>query len=721
MEPALMNTGAPLYSPHWYRIGPLHPRLPAGTRIQRQTVRGEDWFVLTRPVDGRHHRVNRQAYALIGRLDGQHSLDTLWNGLQNLLGDELPTQDEVIHLLSQLSHAGLVLFDTEPDWSFLRQSHAVRERHRRAERNPFAFRIRLPDPAPLLDRLAPLQRLVFHPLALMAGAVLLLGGLAQAVAEWPAIRSYAATNLPTPRLLFLTWLAYPFIKAVHELGHALVVRRWGGDVREAGIAVYMFMPAPYVDASSADAFGSKWQRAAVSSAGIAVELLLAAAALFLWSAVADGVVRELAFVVMAIGGLSSLVFNANPLLRFDGYYILSDLLELPNLAARSQRWWGQRLAHFFMGGGTAALDELRGDEKFWIPVYAPASWLYRIGMSVLIVQWLIGSAPYIGLAAMAWLAFPLFVKPLWAGMRALLAPRHPGASAWPPLVRMGGAAAALSALLWIPIPTSTVAPGMVWLPEHSQVRTESSGRVVSVLAKDGQRVVAGQPLIVLGEPSLLARKEQLEALIHAAETDQASGWLNAGAQGRNAAEQLLRLRQDLAQVLQQLDHLTLRAAVDGEFVMPQAGEMLQRDVPKGALLAYVLASDPTIVRAAIAQDDIGRIRAGVRRVSVWLAEADGSRFDARLARVEPAASTRLPGMALGDRGGGNLVTDPADHEGMKLLDPVFLVDVSLPERALLRAGGHAWVRFDHEAQPLAQTLQLRLRQLFLKAFDMKGA
>jgi putative peptide zinc metalloprotease protein len=718
-----MSAAAPLYSSYWYRIGTLRPRLQAGTRIRRQNVRGEDWFVLTHPVNGQHHRVNRKAYELIGRFDGEHSLEVLWNGLQNLLGDDLPTQDEVILLLTQLTEAGLVLFDTEPDWSSMRDKQAQQERVKRGGLSPFSFRVRLPNPTPLLDRLTALRRLIFHPAVLLSCLALLAAGIIHAATEWAAIRSYAAINLLTPRYLFLTWAAYPFIKAVHELGHAMTVRHWGGEVKEAGVTFFLLVPAPYVDASAATAFGSKWQRAAVSSAGILVELLLAAIALFVWSAVENGAVRDLAFVVMVIGGLSSIVFNANPLLRFDAYYILSDLLELPNLATRSQRWWNRRLAKFFLGGGDdGAPDGLHGNEQLWIPAYAPASWVYRVAISAVIVQWLVGISPYVGIAAIAWLSFTLFLKPIWAGTRAVLAPIHPGTQRWSPMFRAGSTVLVLlTVVLGVPVPASTVAPGIVWLPEHSQVRTESDGRIVSLLAQDGQQVVAGQPLIMMEEPALVTRKARLEASIAGAETDQANGWLKATLQGRNSGEELARLHQDLAQVQQQLDNLTLRAAVDGVFVMPQAGEMLGRDVPKGSLVAYVLAPDPTTVRVAVAQDDIGRIRGGVRQVSVWLAEAGGDRFNARVARVDPAASTRLPSKVLGDRGSGNLVTDPADHEGVTVLDPVFLVDVGLTERALLRAGGRAWVRFEHKPEPLAQTVQWRLRQLFLKAFAAKDA
>lgn len=718
----MTGTAASLYSAHWYRIGPLCPRLAAGTRIRRQNVRGEDWFVLTHPVDHRHHRVNRKAYELIGRLDGERSLDAAWSALQNLLGDELPTQDEVIGLLSQLADAGLVLFDTEPDWSSVRQRQATKERLRNGGRSPFSFRFRLLDPDRLLYRLTALQRLVFHPVTLLFFVFLLLAGLAHAATEWAAIRSYAAINLLTPRYLFLTWLAYPFVKALHELGHALAVRRWGGEVREAGIAFMLLMPMPYVDASAATAFASKWQRAAVSSAGILVELVLAAAALVVWTVVEDGVVRDLSFVIMVIGGVSTVIFNANPLLRFDGYYILTDLLELPNLATRSQRWWEQRLSTFFLGRSDAAPDRLHGDEKGWIPAYAPASWIYRVGVSILIVQWLTELSPYLGLAALGWLVYSLLLKPLRSAAHAVMAPIHPDARAWRPLLRAGCVVfTVVVVVLWVPVTASTVAPGLVWLPEHSHVRTDSGGRVVSVLVRDGQHVVAGQPLLVMEEPALHTREVMLQAAITGAEVDQAAGWQTAGLRGRNAGEELTRLHKDLAQVTRQLDNLTLRAAVDGVFVMPQQEDLLHRDLPKGVLVAYVIPPEAATVRAAVAQDDIGLIRSGVRRVSVWLAEADGRGLDARVIRVDPAASKRLPGKALGDKGGGSLVTDPTDQENLTLLDPVFLVDVRLPDHATLRAGGRAWVRFDHDPQTLADILQLRARQLFLKAFDARAS
>ena len=128
------------------------------------------------------------------------------------------------------------------------------------------------------------------------------------------------------------------IKGLHELGHALAVRRWGGEVLEAGFSLFVLVPTPYVDASASAAFAARHQRLVVAAAGIMVELAIAAAALVVWLNVQPGWARDLAFVTMFIASVSTLIFNANPLLRFDGYYMLCDALHLPN-RDKQQAWW----------------------------------------------------------------------------------------------------------------------------------------------------------------------------------------------------------------------------------------------------------------------------------------------------------------------------------------------------------------------------------------------
>jgi len=138
-----------------------------------------------------------------------------------------------------------------------------------------------------------------------------------------------------------------------------------------GVTLLFFTPAPYVDASAANAFRDRWHRAAVSAAGIMVELGLAAAALWVWLEVEPGPLSDFAFVVLFLCGASSLLFNGNPLLRFDGYHLLCDLLEMPNLAVRSQAYWTHLMLRLLGGTDGAPAPEMARGEHKWLLLYAP--------------------------------------------------------------------------------------------------------------------------------------------------------------------------------------------------------------------------------------------------------------------------------------------------------------------------------------------------------------
>src|SRR5690606_4948340 len=258
---------------------------------------------------GRYHRVNAHAFVVAGRLDGQRSVDELWRGLLQQQGDEAPTHNDVIRIDGQLTDAGLLQAEVMPD---VRQMVSVTEerlrRERRARLNPLAFRLGLFNPSALLEVVYPRLRGVLTMPALLIWALLMGLALMGVVTNWVDIRNYAALHFLTPSFLALTWLGYPAMKAVHELGHALMLRRFGCEVPEVGVNFFMFVPMPYVDASASNRLVRRGERALIGAAGIMVELALAAMGLALWLSVEDGIVREVAFVMMSIGGLSTLLF-----------------------------------------------------------------------------------------------------------------------------------------------------------------------------------------------------------------------------------------------------------------------------------------------------------------------------------------------------------------------------------------------------------------------------
>jgi len=704
-----------LFSPFWYRVSDLHPRLRAGVRVQRQIYRDQVWYLLIDAASGRQQRINRSAYELIGRFDGRTSVNQAWTLLLEKLGDNAPAQEEVVRIVARLSESELVQLETAPDIAGLFQKRTERSRRRRPWVNPLAVPLPLFDPSRLLERLAPVSRWLFHPVAFaLWGAAVLAAALA-AGAHWNALQDHAAKYMTTAYYLTLAWICYPVIKGLHELAHALAVRRWGGEVHEMGVTLLFFMPAPYVDASAANAFRDRWHRAAVSAAGIMVELGLAAAAIFVWLEVEPGVLRDLAFVTLFLCCASTLLFNANPLLRFDGYHLLCDLLEMPNLAIRSQAYW-MHLALRLLGGSAPAPVIGRG-ERIWLALYMPASSAYRLALALGLTLWLGAKSEWLGWLAALLLVVFMVVRPAWTGLRSLLAalplgrPRQRAA-----LVSSAVGAGAAALLLAVPLPSTLVVQGVVWPPEQAQVRAENEGFVLEVLARDGQSVEPGTPLIELSEPALSAEHEGLRWRVQGLQAQQYRLMLSDPAQMKNAIEELGRAQTELDRVEERVGHLTVRSKTAGRLVLPRSEDLPGSFVRKGATFGYILTSAPTAVRAVVPNESAPLIRASGRNVAVLLPGL-GSPTPARLQRDAPAAAHELPSPALGERGGGRHVTDPADKEGRRTLEPVFLFDVVLQGEVLQSLGQRAWVRFDLEAEPLATQWYRRLRQLLLKHFN----
>jgi putative peptide zinc metalloprotease protein len=157
--------------------------------------------------------------------------------------------------------------------------------------------------------------------------------------NWSELTGNLSDRILSTQNLLIAWFSYPVVKALHEWSHALAVKRWGGRVREAGLMFLVFTPVPYVDATDSYGFSGKWQRAAVAAAGILAELALGAIAVYLWWLSEPGLLRAVAYNVILIAGVSTLLVNGNPLMRYDGYFVLSEALEIPNLAQRATKFW----------------------------------------------------------------------------------------------------------------------------------------------------------------------------------------------------------------------------------------------------------------------------------------------------------------------------------------------------------------------------------------------
>lgn len=710
---------AGIFSPHWYRVAGLHPRLRAHVSVSRQIHRDEVWYVIADPLSGRYHRLNRAAYAFVGRCDGSFSVQHVADSLLAEAPESALTQDEIVRLLMQLNQRGLIQCETTPDVEALFQrQEASRRQRRRQGVNPLAFRVRLGNPASFLKRFDRWRHVLVSWQSLVAWLLIVLAGAAVAVTHKDALLAAGHTWVGTPRFLLFAWLLYPLIKALHELAHGLAIRRFDGEVCEMGVSLLLLTPAPYVNASAASAMPRAGQRLTVSAAGIIAELGLAALALMVWAVVQPGLVRDLALTVAVIGTSSSLLFNGNPLLRFDGYHVMCDALDLPNLAQRSHAYWRYLIHRRLLSLEHVPSPEPARGERPWLVAYAPASWLYRVGLSIAIVSWLGGISMLLGVLAGGALACFLIGKPIvgfWRNLLQMQLPDLEGRRA-----RWGAMALTIAGILLfvgLPLPFATVARGVVWIPEEARIRAGTDGFISGFSSEHGTLVEPGQAVLALQDPRLDAELVSLVSQLEGLQADLHGAMQQDPVKVRDLEAEIQRITQRLVRARELQGQLTVVAGAGGRLAMPRQGDMDGVFVPRGALLGHVFTGQFAVVRVVVDQDAAALVRETTRTTRVRFADTPGEDWDATLLRAMPAATERLPDAALSDFAGGPFATDPADREHLRTARPVFVFDLQVPGQVRDMAGGRVWVRFDHGWAPLAVQWGRQLKQVFLRHFN----
>ncbi|MGQ3353786.1 MAG: peptidase M50 [Phreatobacter sp.] len=707
----------PFLSSSWHRVADLKPKLRADLSVEAHDYHDTVWYVVRDPATNRVHRFSAPAYAIVGALDGRTTLDDAWRRAAEQLGDAAPGQDEALRVLAHLHQQDLLQAGIAPATRELldRLTRQRRQRRQRFYRNPIAITLPLFSPDRQLARLDRATRgLGLKTVALVWLAVVVPGLFALAL-HWDGLTGAVADQALTAQNLALLAIVFPFAKLLHELAHGWTAKRFGGSVTECGVMLLVFYPVPYVDTSSVQGFPDKRQRALVSAAGMAADLFMGAAALLVWAAAEPGLTRAIAFNFALVAGFSTLFVNGNPLLRFDGYFVLCDLAETPNLASRANRWWGTLAERRLFGARTVQPDPATGAERLLLACYAPLSYVYRVALLLAVGLYLASEWWFVGVAAALWAVVIGLVVPIGKLVKHVvsapsLAERR-GRAVGVSLAAVTGAVALLAAA---PAPHHVIAEGVVWLPEDAVVRAGASGFVEALLARPGERVTRGQPLARLAEPFLVAEREVAARKL--AEVDARLEIERFGDQSR--LEILQRERDaavgDLARLDQRLSRLLARARADGRFEAPLAADLPGRFLAEGATLGHVLPDTAPRLKAILSQDDVDLVRSRTRSVVARFPGRAEAIFEARVERQIPAGLDRLPSPSLGPLGGGGALVDPRDPDGLRALQRYFEVDLALtapPAEALF--GARALVRFDLEWEPLGVQGWRRLRQLFL--------
>jgi putative peptide zinc metalloprotease protein len=708
------------FSDQWYRISGLRLALRPGLSVRLHHYRGEPWYVLRDRAHNGFFRANPATYRFLNRLDVASTLDEIWRTAVNEAPQETPGQEEVFELVAALYKANLVHVEGGVDEA------RIVERFEAKQRKPFAARLsellfmRIPlcDPDPWLTRRQGfIDRLISWPVALLALALVAWAGIELALAG-PRAWTQAQDILQFDNLLLL-YAATLVSHLLHEFGHASACKRFGGEVRQLGMMLLMFTPLPYVDLSASWSMRNRWQRVLVGGAGMVVDLVVGAVATLVWAWSPPGVVNELAFNLMFTTVIYTVVFNINPLMRFDGYYMLADWLEIPNLHQQAQqqfqRWWRVHVLRSPGPEGSPMSDRRRhGLVAFFLVSNA-----YRLMVMGGIVLFVADQYLGVGLLVAAALLVTNFLMPLQRLLRPLSQPlfrfQHQRLLRW-----AGGALVLLlAALLLVPVPDSRVLDGVVEASHNSRIHTDSGGIVQRVAATPGQWVEVGTLLVELSNPELESELLAVQAQRRQAEAQEARALSEGGVDLDPVRERLRTLDGLRRELMRQRDALLVKAPHAGIWVAPETAHRSGSWVARGAELGTVVDEREHVFKGVLRQEAalaLTALEPGTARVRI---EGERARLrDVTRLTLLPHSQSTLPSAALTPLAGGTVPVLRSDNNMTHAAESFFLLRAELaPEApaadgsgAALRHGRSSWIRIELPASPLAAQGWTWLRQ-----------
>jgi putative peptide zinc metalloprotease protein len=407
------------------------------------------------------------------------------------------------------------------------------------------------------------------------------------------------------------------------------------------------------------------------------------------------------------------------LLRYDGYYILSDLTHIPNLRVRSNQYLGYLVERYLFGVKLGDFDAT-ASEKRWFVFFGVASFLYRMFVMMVIALFVAAEYFVVGVILAVWVVITAIVLPLAKGLAYLLT--HQKLRRY--RLRALAVTVMVGWLVWlglfiVPTPHWTRADGVIWVPDQAQLRAGADGFVRQVAAKPGQVVSRGAPLVHMEDPALELQIPVLEAQLRLLRTRAQSQQQDDLVTWVLTREEIKATEAELEHARKRASDLTVTSRTSGEFVLAIPIEDIRdRFVRKGQLIGYVIPSATVTARVLVSQDDIDLVRSQSQEVRVKIASRLYETYDAYIRREVPAASDRLANPALTSVGGGPAATDPRNPDEPRSLDKWFEFELVLPRTLTPVLGEHVYARFEHDSEPLAYRAYRSLRQLFMKRFTV---
>ena len=704
----------------------LQVKLRPDLVIQPQFYEGMTHYVIKDPIGLKYFRFKVEEYFLLEQFDGKNTLQDVKRSFERKYRPQTISVDDLIRFASQLHEAGLAMVDTTEQGKVL----IARRRKNRWKRiwqflaNIMYIKIPIIDPERLLTRMYPWFRWIYTPWFITASVGLMLSALTLVVSQWTTFQ----TKLPefqsffNWRTIIYFWCSLGIVKVIHEFGHGLTAKHFGGEVHEMGMLFLVMTPALYCDVTDSWLLPSKWKRIWISAAGIYVECFLAACATFVWFNTEEGLLNSLMLATMFICSVNTILFNANPLLRYDGYYVMADYLEIPNLRVKSTQFFAYLFQEKVMGLEIPVQSYMPRSRRALFVIYAIASFGYRWVVTFSILFFLSKFLEPYGLKSISYMlmtfaAGSMIGMPLFNIVKFV---RQPGRMRKVKKARTAGFFAGVGVVtalvLLIPTPLRVQGTLRLTTAKPAVIYPETPGRLVTMNFRDGDEVKAGQVIAALSNLELQreyrSKLGEVDTYQSKAANYRMSSNIVDARLAQQAEEHAGMLEDTVAKYDEQIGKLTMVAARDGRVMGLPHPETIGQWVKPGKPFCEV--GDPRKLEAHLILDqaDIDLIDVN-RRAWVKIYGDSERTIRSYVGEVSQRNREEIPA-ELSNLAGGEVATKQDPKTGSpKPLTPVFeiVIPVDNADLALL-PGTRGFAKIDGGHAPLGWWLWRLLTKTF---------
>lgn len=697
----------------------------------------EGSYVVEDPLRQKFYRIGSAEYVFFTQMIGELSLPELCAKTNQLLGEEIYDLQSSQLVINWLQQNQLLVDDLEGGACERQASDKSAEKQKLLSKfNLLAIKIPLLNPDRIFLFLSKWMNWLTGPFFGLLWLAIIGYAISDITTHWSDFTK-TATSVLSPSNVFFLWLAWFILKILHELFHGLVCYRYGGRVYEAGILFILFFPLTYLNASASWGFPRKWQRIHTAFAGVYVELFVAALAVIFWVGNQESISGIFAHNIILVAGFSSLVFNLNPLMRFDGYFILTDLLGLPNLYGRGREFVGSIFSYIFFREWNY-LQRFSPGKELLIACYGICSWGWRIlvvtFLVVCVATMLHGFGLFIAIISAAILLGP----PLWRLKDKIsLLYRERIQDFWYFILMLAGISVGLFlALHFFTWKGMISVPAVVQYERELLVRSGINGIIEEIFIDDSRSVEAGDPLIRLGNTELFSEVNQLNLFLAKLSLQKRNSLLKEDLTSYQVQEEQERVAVAKLKALEKdIIALAVYAPQPGAVLLQNLDQRLGTYLKKGEEIVTLVSENHKKIVASVGQDEIVSFRQSFQqkmKVKVTRRSMGRLSFYATISHVSPRADNRIPDDVFNAAYGGpiavrgksrqaELSSGQEQRDDYEFFTPRFLVELEVPPKEVdsILVGQLITVSVAGQSMSYWQLIKNRLINYFGKRLENK--